>query len=572
MGLDPSYGGTRPNGFGEAEDIEPGTPTIWGHVRTRVRGNPSNVYGGTPMEISARLSHQKLDHSKENTPHLVVSLKAPTLDWVNKRPSLCVVPVVDLSGSMNGRKLEAAKESLTKLVDQLQPGDIAGLVGFESRAHVLVAPAEVTSAFKQKLKSEIRKLRVMGGTDLWGGISQAVTLIQGLDLAPKYLKRAIIFTDGQPTEGAVTDQSQIVKMVSQTRGSVTISAFGYGDVGGGVWNGCDQEFLTNLSQEGAGNYAYVKGPDDALTAFARELGGLLSTYAQDIRVEIEPAAGHRVTKAITDIAIEQDPLGEIEFKISDILSEETRHFVFEAKTQKQDKLFPRPLNFFTVSVSYSVFNEQGKKETFTAETKVKAQFVETGEEQVDADKDLEEIIGMAQVVRAQLEAEVLAKRGDYNSAVQVMGAVSANLDNKSLGHLAGIAKSVQKKLTDAVTYSSSQGYLRSTARGGTRSYGLSGMDAEAQHDLLQANVAFSNSSMDAMELAFQSHGPVVAPVPESVIQGPVPAVKIAPVIDSLTSGYIPPDMVIAIGDPQSLFEPIPLDQLQGLVTPDKSVK
>lgn len=460
------------------------------------------------MEISAQFSHQKLDHTKDNAPHLVVSLKAPTLDWVTKRPALCVVPLIDLSGSMKGSKLEYAKKSMQTLVDQLQPGDIAGLIGFENRHHVFVEPATVTPELKTKLKAAIDKLRPMGGTDLCDGVLKALEVVNGLDLGPKYLKRVIMFTDGQPTNG-ITDQNDILRLMAENRGSVTMSAFGYGNLTNDSWSGCDQEFLTRFSQEAQGNYAYVQNPDDALTAFGRELGGLLSTYAQDIRVDVEPVEGHQIVKAVTDIPIEQNALGETNFKISDILSEETRHFVFETKVNKQPKHGIRPVNVFLVKTSYLVLTESGKRETKSVETKVKVQFVEPGEEQTTPTKEVDEIVAMAQLVRAQLEAEEKAKKGEFDAAARLMDVYTASAERRGHTHTGRVARSIRQRVQTNAAFSASEGYLRSMSYGGTRAMGLAGMDADAARDLEACNVVLSNSSMTETARQFtEAHIPI----------------------------------------------------------------
>lgn len=461
------------------------------------------------MEIIARFAHDKLDHSINTKTHLVVSVTAPTLDWVTKRPAICLIPLIDLSGSMDGPKLEYAKKSLMKLVDQLQPGDFSGLLAFESRAHVFVKPQPVTAQLKDELRKAIKGLRVMGGTNLWGGIESAVKCVQALDLPPKFLKRVIMFTDGQPTEG-VTDTAQILKMTGASRGSVSVSSFGYG---GGAY-GCDQEFLTKLAHEGQGNYAYVKDPDDALTAFGRELGGLLSTYAQDINVTLEPHAGHAITKVVTDIKTDTDAVGETDFHFPDILSEETRNFVFEVELGKQDKGGPRAVNLFAVTCLYSVLTEEGKRETRKVEAKAKAQFVDADEAQKLPHKELDEVIALAQVVRAQLEAEEQAKKGDFKTAALIMETTSRDVTGR--GHIGTgrIATNVGGRVGSAALYASSEGYLRSMSYGGTRSMGLSGMDDEAGADLLSANVSLGNASMMHYTESFQENPgvQVVSPI------------------------------------------------------------
>jgi uncharacterized protein YegL len=463
------------------------------------------------MEIQARLTHSKIDHSQDSHTHLVVTLKAPQLDWVAKRPSICVVPVIDLSGSMMGAKLEYAQKSMLKLVDQLQPGDVVGLVGFESKSHMLMRPQEATPEVKLKLKGIIQKLHTLGGTNLYEGAAEAVKVIKELDLDPRYIKRAILFTDGQPTDG-VTDKKQITRLIKENLGSVTVSAFGYGG-GGGIWNGCDQDFLTDCAREWSGNYAYVSDPDDALTAFGRELGGLLSTYAQNIRVEIEPLNGHQVEKVVTDIPMTQNALGETEFTISDILAEEARNFVFSAKLLQQAKSGPRAVNVFRVVATYSTLTADGTRETKTVETKVKAQFVSANEAQKDPHKDLDEAVALAQVVRAQLDAEALAKKGEYKTAAAVMDNLAAGLGTRGLHQTARIASNVSHRVGTEALYAQSAGYLRSMSYGGTRAMGLSGMDEQAAADLGSVNIALSNSTMTSSVESFVADepGPVIPP-------------------------------------------------------------
>lgn len=462
------------------------------------------------MEILARFTHETLDHTQDNTVHFVVSLKAPTLDWMAKRPKLCVLPVIDLSGSMKGGKLRYAKESMLKLVDQLADGDFAGLIGFESRVHVLVEPQPVTGDVKDRLKKAINDLQTMGGTNFAEGMMKAVSAVQKLDLPAAFLKRVIIFTDGQPTEG-VTDPKMILKMLDSNRGSVTVSSFGYGDVGGGTWNGCDQDFLLQFSELGKGNYAYVKNPDDALAAFGKELGGLLSTYGTDLEVEVEPVNGHLISKVVSNIEHVEDKLtGAIEVPIPDILCEETRHFVFEAKLAKQAKAFPRETTAFNVKLTYSVLTADGKKEKKTLEEKARVRFVKPSDAQKIPNAEVLDIVNLHRVIRAQLDAEEKAKKGQYGEAAKVMDFIAEQVQtNGGAGgqRLAAVARNVRMRVDSADAYSNGQGYLKSLAKGGTRAYGTSSMDADAGADLIACNVSVSNSSQAMYSSSF-SNNPV----------------------------------------------------------------
>src|SRR6185503_12550430 len=104
-GLDPSYGEPHLRVWGR-RGHRSGTLKVWGQVRVpHQRQSPRLCTEDFPMEIIARFTQDQLDHTQDNNVHFVVSLKAPTLDWMQKRPQLCVLPVIDLSGSMGGDKL-----------------------------------------------------------------------------------------------------------------------------------------------------------------------------------------------------------------------------------------------------------------------------------------------------------------------------------------------------------------------------------------------------------------------------------------------------------------------------------
>jgi hypothetical protein len=83
-------------------------------------------------------------------------------------------------------------------------------------------------------------------------------------------------------------------VLEANRGEATVSAFGYGD-------DADQDLLRELSELGKGNYAHVQSPEEALTAFAHELGGL--PVERRIRREMGLPGRHeprRVAGAVAD--------------------------------------------------------------------------------------------------------------------------------------------------------------------------------------------------------------------------------------------------------------------------------
>ena len=130
------------------------------------------------MKIEAKFTYDKVNHAEENEVHAVVSLIAPKIDWEKNRAPICIIPVIDCSTSMGDQgKIEFAKQSVMRLIENLQPGDYCGLVAFDSGVKAISPPREMTSAGKDKLKAAVGQLYSSGMTNFSGGMRQALEWI-----------------------------------------------------------------------------------------------------------------------------------------------------------------------------------------------------------------------------------------------------------------------------------------------------------------------------------------------------------------------------------------------------------
>lgn len=235
------------------------------------------------MRIEIRPSRRKLTENRPHTLDTLVTLHAPEVAPNRTRPPLCIVPVVDVSGSMQGKKLASVCGALAQLARHLAPGDRLGLVVFDSEVRTLMPPVELTRARRGAFLRHVRGLRAGSNTNLGDGLAEAVRQIRGAALARNERARVILLTDGLANEGPATSREQLVALTSTLSDGVTISAFGYGA-------DCDQVVLGEMAEAGGGSYAFIENDDQVLSAFARELGGLTATHASDVRVELGNAS------------------------------------------------------------------------------------------------------------------------------------------------------------------------------------------------------------------------------------------------------------------------------------------
>lgn len=447
------------------------------------------------MKTQAKFTYDQVRYDRVNEPHLVVSLTAPSTDWEKERAPVCIMPVIDVSGSMNGEPLDYAKKSALKLVDHLSSDDYAGLVVFASSVELVSAPLQMTSENKEALRKKIGNLQARDLTNFSGGMLMALQEVDKADLPQGVLKRVIMLTDGRANQGVATDAQGLMPLLEKQRGNVSVSCFGYG-------TGADQELLADLSKIGKGNYAFIENPDDALSAFAKELGGLLSTYAQNLQVKLEALNGHEIQKVLSDVDAQGDEKN-VTVSLAEILSEETINVVVKMKLSKQSKSLPRALNVCELEVSYEMVSPDGEVTSQKEKMKAKIKFVKAGQEQSKPDPKLDRIVANAEVIDAQTRAEELAKQGKYDDATLFLGTLSKELQSRGLEDYAVLTNKLGTRVSSAQTYAASASYLNSTKSAMTRGVGTSSMSADALNDLREiSDFDADNSAQRRMRKKF----------------------------------------------------------------------
>lgn len=183
-------------------------------------------------------------------------LVAPPLEAERVQPK-DVLLVLDVSGSMQGEKLDQAKDALVYVLEHLNPEDRFNVIpfstGVRSWARGLRPASEAGEA-----RRWVERLEATGGTDIHGA------LLEALAQADRERPTVLIFlTDGQPTEGVV-EIDRILEAVREAMPSnVRLFPFGVGD-------DVNTVLLDTLAQEHRGAPAYVRPGeriDEAVAAF-----------------------------------------------------------------------------------------------------------------------------------------------------------------------------------------------------------------------------------------------------------------------------------------------------------------
>lgn len=444
------------------------------------------------MKATAQLTFEKVRFDEAKDAHLVVSLSAPHEDARGARPPVCVIPVLDVSGSMDGAKLHYAKQSILKLVDHLAPGDFCGVVVFSTAVETLAAPAEMTQERKDALKAAVGRLRPLHDTNLGGGILAGLDHARVTRLPPGMRARVVVFTDGLANEGPAKTADELRALVAANLGEATLSAFGYGD-------DADQDLLRDLSTVGKGNYAYVRSPEDALTAFARELGGLLSTHAQRIEVRVTAEEGLTLADVVSDVDAREEG-GGLVVRIPDLLADEVRHLVLGVRLAPRPLPLDAPVSVARVEVSYERL-DGGHVVKERASCRATARFVSAAEAQAAPTSSLDAIVAVAELVRAQIDAEEAAREGRYADARQVMVLFQEAVVARGHGAVAAAAGKLADAVSDGDEFARKSAYRSSMRKGSSRDVS-SAYDPGAEEDLRAMGRGHGTAAQQRMQDAF----------------------------------------------------------------------
>jgi Ca-activated chloride channel family protein len=163
-----------------------------------------------------------------------------------------VIFVLDKSGSMQGEKIDQAKNALKFCVKSLKDKDRFGIIVFSTDVDELDnALLTATKANIDKAERFIDKLEATGGTD----INDALLLAIKKQPDPNRPKIIVFLTDGLPTIG-IKDVDAILKNAEKSKSkSLRLFAFGVGyDV--------NTHFLDKLAEDNGGTSQYVKPSED----------------------------------------------------------------------------------------------------------------------------------------------------------------------------------------------------------------------------------------------------------------------------------------------------------------------
>src|SRR5580765_3035234 len=113
-----------------------------------------------------------------------------------KRSPMNLAIVLDRSGSMEGAKLEKARQAAAMAVDKLNDDDIFSLVTYDDQTDLLIPPERVGGRdHREEIKAKIHRIQAGGSTALHAGVTLGAKQVRRL-FEKERVNRVILLSDG----------------------------------------------------------------------------------------------------------------------------------------------------------------------------------------------------------------------------------------------------------------------------------------------------------------------------------------------------------------------------------------
>jgi len=219
----------------------------------------------------------------ENIP-FVINISSPQPEINEKKCNADLICVIDISGSMQGEKINLVKESLKILIEMMDKNDRLALILFENHSDILFDLNYLTDTAKKDLVNKINSIYAHGGTNILSGLEKAVEILKAdkKTAEDNRISSIILLSDGCDNYSDEISLGESLKKLTKGSGlCFTLHTFGYG-------YDHDPKIMNKLASIRDGSFFLVEDYNKVAEYFVSVLGGCISVISNkaDLNVKL----------------------------------------------------------------------------------------------------------------------------------------------------------------------------------------------------------------------------------------------------------------------------------------------
>lgn len=359
------------------------------------------------MKIVANLDRRLVPSNDTVERYLRIEVTAPEAVKTTTRLPLNLALVIDRSGSMEGTKLEKAKEAAIFCLRNMTSDDRAAIIAYDDEIRVVSASKKLTHETKESMIRAIRDIRSGGSTNLGGGWLTGAQEVANHQHETNYLNRAILLSDGLANVGMI-EPHELEHHAAELR------ARGVSTTTMGIGADFNEDLMERMAIKGGGHFYFIEHAKQIPDFLHRELGEVLSTSARRVVVEIHLPAGLDASLLNT---FETDRVGaDMKVRFDDMIGGETRSALVKLTVRPGYLGSTTPVR---VTVSYTDVATNSVKTVTTSEAVLT--YASTAEVEGEAaNPTVMEEVALQAGARAREEALKYDAMGDYDNSARVL--------------------------------------------------------------------------------------------------------------------------------------------------------
>jgi len=235
------------------------------------------------IDIAVRADRKLAWYRGDSVRYLVLDMVGRTIEDADskQRQPLNLALVIDRSGSMHGRPIQAAKQAAAGVVEMLDKEDLLTVICFDSQVDTIVQSLTMDEAGRTEARELIEQIRPGGTTNLEAGWLRGAECIAE-KMAQKNVIRnhVVLLSDGMANQGE-TDPEILGGYAEglQARGILSTTV--------GIGDGYSPEILQAIAENGGGRMHDAEHPDEIVEVVTAELDELSQVIADNLQLNIQ---------------------------------------------------------------------------------------------------------------------------------------------------------------------------------------------------------------------------------------------------------------------------------------------